>query len=72
MPRVTLIVLMLFLSFNAQVEYRLSQKAKSIFKHKHPCPATGRIKGSCPSWIIDHIKPLACGARYARKYVVAD
>ena len=27
----------------------------------HPCPATGRTKGSCPDYIIDHIKPLACG-----------
>lgn len=27
----------------------------------HPCPATGRSKGSCPGYIIDHVQALACG-----------
>ena len=58
------LMLILFLtvtSFNASAEYHRSQKAKTIFKYSHPCPATGRTKGSCPDYIIDHIKPLACG-----------
>ena len=42
-------------------EQHRSQKAKVIFKYSHPCPSTGRTKGSCPYYIIDHIKPLACG-----------
>lgn len=41
-------------------EYR-SQKAKNVFKYTHPCPSTGKSNGSCPNYIIDHIKPLACG-----------
>ncbi|PKO53224.1 MAG: HNH endonuclease [Betaproteobacteria bacterium HGW-Betaproteobacteria-20] len=48
-------------SFNAQAEQHRNQKAKSIFKYSHPCPSTGGIKGSCPDYIIDHVKPLACG-----------
>ena len=32
-----------------------------MFKQTHPCPANARLKGSCPNYIIDHIKPLACG-----------
>lgn len=31
------------------------------FKRLSPCPANGRSKGSCPGWIVDHIKALACG-----------
>ena len=38
-----------------------SLKAKHDFKHLHPCPATGRSTGSCPGYIIDHIKPLCAG-----------
>ena len=46
---------------NANAEYHRSQKAKTIFKYSHPCPSTGQTKGSCPGYIIDHIKALACG-----------
>jgi hypothetical protein len=57
----TAFILGLLLCSNVQAEQHRSQKAKAIFKHSHPCPATGRTKGSCPDYIIDHIKPLACG-----------
>ena len=52
-------------SVNALAEYHRSQKAKSIFKYSHPCPATGQTRGSCPDYIIDHIKPIACGGEDA-------
>jgi 5-methylcytosine-specific restriction endonuclease McrA len=38
-----------------------SAKAKADFKKLHPCPSTGRTKGSCSGYVIDHITPLACG-----------
>lgn len=57
----SLLLILTLASFNAQAEQHRSQKAKSIFKFNHPCPSTGRNKGSCPNYIIDHIKPLACG-----------
>ena len=25
------------------------------------CPSTGKPKGACPGFIIDHVVPLACG-----------
>jgi hypothetical protein len=33
----------------------------SEFKKHYPCPATGKMSGSCPGWAIDHVIPLACG-----------
>jgi hypothetical protein len=30
------------------------------FRHTHPCPATNKLAGACPGWVVDHIKPL-CG-----------
>lgn len=55
------IIVALTICSNSYAEQHRSQKAKVIFKYSHPCPSTGRNKGSCPDYIIDHIKPLACG-----------
>jgi hypothetical protein len=38
-----------------------STAAKNAFKRLHPCPANGRRSGSCPGYVIDHVKPLMCG-----------
>jgi hypothetical protein len=38
-----------------------SASAKSDFKKQHPCPATGKAAGSCPGYVVDHIKPLKRG-----------
>ena len=55
------VLILTLLSTSAEAEYHRSQKAKAIFKYAHPCPASGRTKGSCRGYIIDHIKPIACG-----------
>jgi hypothetical protein len=31
------------------------------FRREHPCPATGRTRGSFPGFQIDHMQPLCCG-----------
>ena len=34
----------------------------TAFRATHPCPATGKTKGACPGYVVDHITPLcACG-----------
>lgn len=38
-----------------------SAQARHSFKKAHPCPATGRISGACPGYVIDHIHPLKRG-----------
>lgn len=40
-----------------------SQTAKNAFKHEHPCPVNGRKSGPCPGYVIDHVRPLACGGQ---------
>jgi hypothetical protein len=59
--KVIFIVILLSISLTANAESHRSQKAKNIFKYENPCPATGRNKGACPDYIIDHVIPLACG-----------
>lgn len=45
----------------ATARTKRSQAAKNAFKKEHPCPTTGRSRGGCPGYVIDHIRPLACG-----------
>lgn len=37
-----------------------SAKARAEFVKANPCPATGRHRGACPGWEVDHIQPLKC------------
>lgn len=61
MKRIIIAGMLALVTLQANAEYYRSQKAKSIFKHHHACPSTGKTKGSCPGFIIDHVRPLACG-----------
>lgn len=36
-------------------------RARNAFKRSHPCPSTGKTTGSCPGYVIDHVKPLKRG-----------
>jgi hypothetical protein len=40
---------------------------RAAFVKQHPCPATGKTRGACPGYVVDHIKPLcASGADHPR------
>ena len=38
-----------------------SRVATGAFKKQSPCPSTGKTSGSCPGYVIDHVKPLKRG-----------
>ena len=54
-----LFCLSLFVPADARIHR--SAGARHHFKQLHPCPVTGRSTGKCPGYVIDHVKPLACG-----------
>jgi len=58
---VALIFAALLASSPADARIKRSQSAKVEFKYQHPCPATGERKGPRKGYVIDHVKPLACG-----------
>ena len=63
MKQALITLLSLTFLFAPQVEahqYR-SNAAKREFRMQHPCPLTGQVRGRCPGYVIDHVKPLACG-----------
>jgi len=43
----------------AKTQRDLSQKA--AFIKTHPCPSTGKTRGRCQGYVVDHIKPLCAG-----------
>jgi hypothetical protein len=36
------------------------RKERDSFRRENPCPVTGKKKGACPGYQVDHIRPL-CG-----------
>ena len=34
---------------------------RAAFMQQHPCPSTGKTKGRCPGYVVDHITPLCAG-----------
>lgn len=60
-------VLLLFLglallcSSSGFAKQQRSSNARAQFMQQYPCPVTGRTRGACPGYVVDHIVPLACG-----------
>jgi hypothetical protein len=44
-----------------------SAAARAEFVRLNPCPATGKPKGSCPGWQVDHVIPLKCDGADAKE-----
>lgn len=38
-----------------------SQSAKNQFKKSNPCPSSGKSRGACKGYVIDHVTPLKRG-----------
>lgn len=62
MKKLMLLVALALATTSASAEIKRSAAAVRAFKKLHPCPATApHKKGTCPGWIVDHIKALDCG-----------
>lgn len=58
--RFLLFSLVLLALFSEDATARSASEVRA-FKHEHPCPATGKSRGKCPGWVVDHIIPLCAG-----------
>ena len=54
----------------AKARIHRSAAAKVEFMRMNPCPATGRTKGKCAGYVIDHVVPL-CAKRIMKKYLIS-
>lgn len=59
MLRIVLLVLICGLFTPEAIARTLRNSAqRAAFIRDHPCPATGRNRGPCPGYVVDHIEPL--------------
>ena len=61
MKRTIVLIAAYALCMGASAKINREQKAVAAFKHSNPCPSTGKPKGSCPGYVVDHIRPLCAG-----------
>jgi hypothetical protein len=52
---------LMFLVASASASPDRDSKQVHQFRKANPCPATGKIAGACPGWIVDHRTPLCAG-----------
>jgi len=46
---------------SSRTKVKRSQSARQQFLNQVPCPATGQTGKPCRGYVVDHIRPLACG-----------
>ena len=56
-----LLAIILVLAFCSANATERSAKQRSAFARANHCPVTHKPRGACPGYVVDHIKPLACG-----------
>jgi hypothetical protein len=56
-----LLVLLVILSLPGFAGTKRSAKARYQFRKSHPCPSTGKVRGACKGYVIDHVKALCAG-----------
>lgn len=54
-------LLCIALCFSAESRPVRSHQARAEFQAANPCPSTGKTRGSCPGWIVDHVEPICAG-----------
>lgn len=55
----TLVLCAAFLDSSAVAPRSTAVRAE--FRKANPCPTTGKTRGACPGWEIDHRQALVCG-----------
>ena len=63
MDRTALAIAAAIAIFAATADARIKRSgaARTAFARAVACPSTGLNKLPCPGYVIDHVKPLACG-----------
>jgi hypothetical protein len=59
--RYWLLVLAGLVASGAQAAELRSSAARTAFVKANPCPATGKQRGACPGYVVDHVTPLCAG-----------
>jgi hypothetical protein len=63
-PRFTIILILLLASCCAVPQKEAKKRdtrMRQLFLANNPCPSTGKTKGACEGFIVDHIVPIKRG-----------
>lgn len=55
------LVIALLAATPAEAQIKRDRAQVRAFRAENPCPATGRTRGACPGWHVDHVTPLCAG-----------
>src|ERR1700729_2992843 len=55
------ILICFILAFSSLTASTGSVAARKQFRTLNPCPSTGRTRGACPGYVVDHIQALKHG-----------
>lgn len=58
-----MVVALAMLTLSAATAGPRSPALRAEFVRAHPCPSTGKQRGACPGWQVDHREALICGGR---------
>lgn len=56
-----LLILLVITSLDATARIDRDRAQVRAFRAENHCPATGRTRGACPGYHVDHITPLCAG-----------
>jgi hypothetical protein len=59
--RAAAVVLLALVTASALAEIPRSRAEVRAFRNEHACPATGRHRGACVGWNVDHVIALCAG-----------
>lgn len=51
------------LATGAEARIHRDHKPVAEFQRQNPCPSTGKRRGACPGYVVDHVIALACGGQ---------
>lgn len=55
------LIAILLLLFAPMICEARSAAVRRAFQRAHPCPSTGRKRGPCPNYRVDHVRALCVG-----------
>lgn len=60
---VRVVFVLLALGMVAEVDARIARSQAEVraYRKEQPCPSTGKVRGACPGYQVDHVIPLCAG-----------
>jgi hypothetical protein len=61
MKKLLITAALLLATAHAHATTPRGNEAPRLFRKANACPSTGKFTGPCSDYVMDHMRPLACG-----------